>query len=103
MMTDNVNPDHYQGEIQCIDYLESALTGLEFEGYLRGNVMKYMHRYPNKNNTEDLKKAKWYLERLIYLHDTYVHDRELEVTYKKTPTEVEATLTETERSPIYNR
>jgi len=33
--------------------------------YLEGNIIKYVSRYKYKNGLEDLKKAHWYLERLI--------------------------------------
>jgi hypothetical protein len=67
-MTDNVNnPPHYgQGKIEAIDYIEDSLTKEEFIGYLRGNIAKYMHRWRWKGKPEeDLKKASWYLNRLI--------------------------------------
>jgi len=63
---DNVNhPDHYQQSgIETIDYIESL--GKEVgEGFCIGNVIKYVSRYKKKNGIEDLKKAKWYLERAI--------------------------------------
>lgn len=64
---DNVNhPAHYgTGKIECIDYIEDFLTTEEYIGYLRGNIAKYMHRWRYKNKVEDLKKARWYLDRLI--------------------------------------
>jgi len=64
---DNVNnPAHYgNGSIECIDYIEDFLNHDEFQGYLRGNIAKYMHRFPYKNGVEDLKKAQWYLNKLI--------------------------------------
>lgn len=64
---DNVNnPAHYgNGSIECIDYIEDFLNKEEFQGYLRGNIAKYLHRWPYKNGVEDLKKAEWYLKRLI--------------------------------------
>ena len=64
---DNVNsPSHYgQGEIEAIDYIKDTLTEEEWIGYLRGNIAKYMHRFRYKNGLEDLKKAQWYLNRLI--------------------------------------
>jgi hypothetical protein len=37
----------------------------QYIGYLRGNVMKYTWRYDKKNGVEDLKKAQWYLDRLV--------------------------------------
>jgi hypothetical protein len=66
-IVDNVNsPSHYgQGKIEAIEYISDFLTPEEYQGYLRGNIAKYLHRFPYKNGIEDLKKAKWYLERLI--------------------------------------
>lgn len=67
-MVDNVNePAHYTaGDIECVDAIESSMERDAFCGYLKGNVMKYMWRYNLKNNpVEDLKKARWYLDKLI--------------------------------------
>lgn len=67
-MTDNVeHPAHYtSGEIECIDAMRAALTHEEFVGYLRANVMKYVWRYDRKGApVQDLRKAEWYLRRLI--------------------------------------
>tara|TARA_R110000751_G_scaffold56918_8_gene121061 strand:- start:3958 stop:4314 length:357 start_codon:yes stop_codon:yes gene_type:complete len=63
---DNVNsPPHYnQHGIECIQAIEAALDG-GFESYLQGNIMKYLWRYKYKNGIEDLKKAEWYLKKLI--------------------------------------
>lgn len=63
---DNINPMHYKaGGIETIDYIQSKMTAEAFEGYLQGNVIKYISRYRNKNGIEDLHKAEWYLTRLI--------------------------------------
>jgi len=69
---DMVNsPAHYgSGTIECIEYIEDMLTPDEYIGYLRGNVAKYMHRFRYKNGLEDLKKAEWYLKRLIDFQST---------------------------------
>lgn len=67
-MTDNVNhPKHYNaGKIECIDCIESAITGKTgIEGFYVGNVIKYLFRYENKNGLEDCKKARYYLDKLI--------------------------------------
>lgn len=66
-LTDNVNnPPHYgQGKIEAIEYISDFLTPEEYQGYLRGNIAKYLHRFPYKNGVEDLRKASWYLDRLI--------------------------------------
>jgi len=65
-MRDMVNkPPHYNnGDIETIDAIQSAL-GNGFEFYLQGNILKYVWRYRHKNNVEDLKKAQWYLNKLI--------------------------------------
>ena len=70
------HPDHYASSaIECIDAMEAmvdsqgrnyriVLTGHMF--YLWQVIFKYIWRFPFKNNAlEDLKKAKFYLERLI--------------------------------------
>ena len=62
-------PPHYnQGNIQCIDAMREML-GDGFEYYLQGNILKYLWRYRYKNGTEDLKKARWYLDKLIKITD----------------------------------
>ena len=64
---DNVNhPSHYtQGGVECVDAIEAALGAERFAGYCAGNVIKYVWRYRDKNGVEDLKKARWYLDRMI--------------------------------------
>lgn len=66
-MTDNVNkPVHYQGKIECIDCIESATDGLQgIEAFCTGNAIKYLYRWKKKNGIEDLKKAKWYIDKLL--------------------------------------
>lgn len=60
------HPKHYtQGNIETIEYMESALTAEEFCGGCKMNVLKYVSREKHKNGIEDLKKARWYLDRLI--------------------------------------
>ena len=62
------HPDHYcQGEIEAIDAIEAALSTEEFRGYLKGNVMKYTWREAHKGGPEDVRKAQWYLDRLVDL------------------------------------
>ena len=64
---DNVNhPSHYTfGKIEVMDYIEDKLSDVECEGYFVGNIIKYVSRFRKKNGIEDLKKAQWYLNRLI--------------------------------------
>lgn len=59
--TDNVNPSHYkQGNIEVIDFILDQKFS-----YMEGNVVKYLSRYKNKNGLEDVKKARWYIDKII--------------------------------------
>lgn len=66
-VVDNVNsPNHYtQGGIESIDYMKAKLSAEAFQGFLHGNVLKYISRSNYKNGVEDLKKAQWYLNKLV--------------------------------------
>ena len=70
-ISDSVNhPSHYtNGKIECIDYIQDKLAPEEFRGYVKGNVLKYITRERHKNGDEDLKKTKWYLDKLIDVLD----------------------------------
>ena len=60
------NPPHYnQAGVECISAIEAA-TDEGFEYYLQGNIIKYLWRYRYKNGVEDLRKARWYIDRLIH-------------------------------------
>jgi len=66
--SDNVNrPSHYtSGKVECIDAIEAAVSSMTgVRAFLVGQVIKYVWRFDKKGGVEDLKKAKWYLERLI--------------------------------------
>ena len=69
-MQDMVNsPIHYnKAGIETIDALEAMLVD-GFDYYLQGNIVKYLWRFRYKNGVEDLKKAQWYLNKLIEVHD----------------------------------
>jgi hypothetical protein len=65
---DQVNhPPHYTdgGGIECIEAIEAQLTAEEYQGYLRGNCVKYLWRWRHKGGKTDLAKAQWYLDRLL--------------------------------------
>lgn len=71
--TDPVNrPAHYtSGGIECIDAMTAAFGDEAVKDFCLCNVFKYLWRHRYKNGVEDLKKCRWYLNRLI---------REMEVT-----------------------
>lgn len=66
-MNDPVNhPSHYtQGEIECIDAIESALTPEEFGGFCKATALQYIWRERFKGGVQDLEKAKWFIDREI--------------------------------------
>jgi len=70
-MTDNVNhPKHYtQGKIEVIDFILDQKMP-----YLESNVIKYICRHRYKNGLEDLKKAQWYINKLIEVTENELSD-----------------------------
>lgn len=66
---DNVNhPKHYQTEsgIEAIDLIEAFTSNLSgIEAVCTGNVLKYMCRWNEKNGIEDVRKAEWYIKKLL--------------------------------------
>lgn len=59
-------PPHYnQGGVECIEAIKASMSAEEFQGYLKGNAIKYLWRYRHKNGVQDLQKANWYNNRLI--------------------------------------
>ena len=59
-MSDNINPDYYRKGIETTDYIQSHTMN-----YLEGNIIKYITRHKSKGGVDDLRKAEWYLTRLI--------------------------------------
>jgi hypothetical protein len=67
-VVDVVNsPPHYKsGGIEAIEGIEASMGPEAYAGYLKGSVTKYLWRYEKKGKPiEDLKKARWFLDRLI--------------------------------------
>lgn len=69
MQMDIVNhPPHYKTEsgLEAIDVIEAFTEGLSgAEATNTGNIIKYICRWKKKNGLTDLRKAQWYLNRLI--------------------------------------
>lgn len=73
--SDVEHPSYYtSGGIECIDAMKAMLAGYEqakivtkfYWHFLSGQVLKYLWRWPLKERPlQDLKKARWYLDRLI--------------------------------------
>ena len=63
---DNINhPAHYEGNtsLECIDVMEIAFGADAVGNFCLCNAFKYLWRYKHKGGDEDVKKAKWYLDR----------------------------------------
>lgn len=57
-----VNPEHYRGEVECIDVMRQLMSQEEFEGFCRGCALKYVWRLGRKDAPgQDAAKAIWYL------------------------------------------
>lgn len=65
------HPNHYcYGRFECVEVIRELTAGASGpEGFLLGNVIKYLWRYRRKNGIEDLKKARRYIEMLIMLYE----------------------------------
>jgi hypothetical protein len=61
------SPPHYKtGGIEAIEGIEASMGPEAFAGYAKGSCLKYLWRYEKKGKPlEDLKKARWFLDRLI--------------------------------------
>ena len=69
-MTDAVNhPAHYTGKFECIDVMEATQGKDAVLKFCVCNAFKYLYRHENKNGLEDIKKAKWYLDKYIEIKD----------------------------------
>lgn len=62
------HPAHYQTSngLETIDVMEAFTEDMAgYEAVCTSNVLKYICRWKKKNGLEDLRKAEWYLKRLI--------------------------------------
>ena len=71
------HPSHYtKGRIECIDAIDSATTGKSgIEAVCVANLIKYLWRYEEKGGLESVRKAQWYLNRLIEELSTDVQNK----------------------------
>ncbi len=65
------HPSHYvSGKYECYDVFNANFGDAMAKGYVIGNVFKYLWRFRDKNGVEDLKKARWYLDKAIELYSS---------------------------------
>lgn len=69
-MSDPVNPDHYKGSIECINAITEAVKDLHgMDAMCTGNAIKYLWRWKKKGGVTDLKKAMWYIDRMVRVNE----------------------------------
>lgn len=62
------HPAHYEsGKFECIEVMQEVMGVEAVKDFCICNVFKYVYRHKNKNGLEDLKKAKWYLDKYLEL------------------------------------
>ena len=65
-----VSPAHYKsGGLELIDIWKAKLTGEQFIGLCKGNVLKYVIRAEEKNGKEDYLKAMQYLKWIVEAYE----------------------------------
>ena len=63
MSHNNISPSYYQkGKIEVTDFIIDQQLS-----FIEGNIIKYIIRYKDKSGIQDLRKCKWYIEKLIEL------------------------------------
>lgn len=67
------HPAHYEGNtsLECIDVMEIAFGAEAVGNFCLCNAFKYLWRYKHKGGKEDLRKAKWYLDRFEVIEGEY--------------------------------
>ena len=61
MNNNNINPDYYKkGKIEVTDFIIDQQLS-----FIEGNIIKYVTRYKDKSGIQDLRKCRWYIDKLI--------------------------------------
>lgn len=63
-------PEHYHMyDMDTLTFLEQGFPPYVLRGFCTGSIIKYLQRYEFKNGMEDLKKAQFYMNKLVELED----------------------------------
>jgi len=61
MSNNNISPDYYKkGKIEVTDFIIDQQLS-----FIEGNIIKYVTRYKDKSGIQDLRKCRWYIDKLI--------------------------------------
>lgn len=95
------HPNHYcYGKFECVEVIKELTAGASGpEGFLLGNVIKYLWRYRRKNGAEDLRKARRYIDMLLSLYDEMDGANATTAIFNAFP----GIITQENGRPIYNR
>lgn len=65
------HPSHYNKcGIECIDVIRAFYGDESYESFCLGNALKYVMRCRDKENyVQDLKKARFYIDEIIAMHN----------------------------------
>lgn len=64
------HPPHYEsGKFECIDVMRETQGDGAVMDFCICNALKYIYRHRNKNGIEDIRKAKWYIDKYLEIVD----------------------------------
>lgn len=72
-MEDLINhPNHYEtGKMECFDVILESQGLVAAMDFCAANALKYIYRHRRKKGVEDMRKAKWYIDKWIELAEEY--------------------------------
>lgn len=64
------HPSHYEtGKFECIDVMRETQGDEAVQDFCICNALKYIYRHRNKNGVEDIRKAKWYIDKYLEIEE----------------------------------
>jgi hypothetical protein len=64
------HPPHYEsGKFECIDVMRETQGDEAVQDFCICNAQKYIYRHRNKNGVEDIRKAKWYIDKYLEIEE----------------------------------
>jgi hypothetical protein len=70
------HPSHYcTGKFECIEVMTEVFGKEAVQAFCRCNAFKYLYRSDRKNGIEDIKKARWYINKFIDLEEELKNEK----------------------------
>ena len=70
------HPAHYcTGKYECIEVMTEVFGKKAVQDFCRCNAFKYLYRSYRKNGIEDIKKARWYINKFIDLEEELKNEK----------------------------